>query len=358
MPALAAVFPELGLTQIGPRPPEATVLESVVGLWRAHAPLVLLLDDLHWADPTTLAALAYLHRRSAAVPGAVIATLGIEEALSNPAHHRLPASDRVALFPLSPEELAEAGLGHLHAATRGHPWLLSATLSAGDRDQVLASLADVLLARCRAEGPEAYSLLVCASALDQPFDPAVVAQVVAQGLDEVLGRLESLREHRVLEAAGFGYGFRYGMVREVLRESLSPARRRFLTERAGPDRAAPGPREPRSVPGFDTVDHPIYVIDPLHDRIVEANRACEWLGYSHDELLATPVSVIHPAEFPQLIDWVRQVRSEQLGWSALFNCRNKDGTYTPTDMMALAPDPNGLVVIFTKDRSAHRSAAA
>ncbi len=358
MPALAAVFPELGLAQAGPRPPEAAVLESVVGLWRAHAPLMLLLDDLHWADPATLAALAYLHRRSAAVPGAVVATLGIEEALSSHALHQLPASDRVTLSPLSPDELAEAGLEHLHAATRGHPWLLSATLSAGDRSQVVASLTDVLLARCRAEGPEAYSLLVCASALDQPFDPAVVAHVVGHGLDEVLGRLEGLREHRVLEAAGFTYGFRYGMVREVLRESLSPARRRFLTERAEQAQAAPGAREPRTVPGFDTVDHPIYVIDPLHDRIVEANRACEWLGYSHDELLATPVSVIHPAEFPQLIDWVRQVRSEQLGWSALFNCRNKDGTYTPTDMMALAPDPNGLVVIFTKDRSAHRRAAA
>ena len=240
----------------------------------------------------------------------------------------------------------------------GHPRLLAATLAAGDRAQVLASLADVLLARCRAEGPEAYSLLVCASALDQPFDPAVLAQVAGRSLDEVLGRLESLREHRVLEAAGLGYRFRHEMVGEVLRQSLSPALRRFLTERAELARAAPGQQRPRSTSGFDAVDHPIYVIDPARDRIVEANRACEWLGYSHDELLATPVSAIHPAEFPQLVDWVTQVRSDQIGWSGLFNCRAKDGTYTPTDMMALAPDPNGLVVIFTKDRSAHRSLAA
>ena len=148
------------------------------------------------------------------------------------------------------------------------------------------------------------------------------------------------------------------MVGEVLRQSLSPALRRFLTERAELARAAFGQQRPRSSSGFDVVDHPIYVIDPARDRIVEANRACEWLGYSHDELLATPVSAIHPAEFPQLVDWVTQVRSDQIGWSGLFNCRAKDGTYTPTDMMALAPDPNGLVVIFTKDRSAHRSLAA
>jgi PAS domain-containing protein len=358
LPALAAVFPELAPGPAGSPPSEAAALESLVGLWRSHAPLVLLLDDLHWADPATLAALAYLHRRSAVLPGAVIATVGAEKALTNHQLHRLPTSARIALPPLSPEELAEAGLEHLHAPTQGHPRLLAATLAAGDRAQVLASLADILLARCRAEGPEAYSLLVCASALDQPFDPAVLAQGTGQDPDQVLGRLESLREHRVLEAAGLGYRFRHEMVGEVLRQSLSPALRRFLTERAELAGAGLGQHAPRSTSGFDAVDHPIYVIDPARDRIVEANRACEWLGYSHDELLATPVSAIHPAEFPQLVDWVTQVRSDQIGWSGLFNCRAKDGTYTPTDMMALAPDPNGLVVIFAKDRSAHRSLAA
>jgi DNA-binding SARP family transcriptional activator len=358
LPALAAVFPELGPSPAGSFPSEAVVLESLVGLWRSHAPLVLLLDDLHWADPATLAALAYLHRRSAVLRGAVIATVGAGQPLTSHQLHRLPASARIALPPLSPEELAEAGLEHLHAPTQGHPRLLAATLTGGDRAQVLASLADIVLARCRAEGPEAYSLLVCASALDQPFDPAVLAEGTGQGPDQVLGRLENLREHRVLEAAGLGYRFRHEIVGEVLRQSLSPALRRFLAERAEAALAALGQQRPRSTSGFDAVDHPIYVIDPVRDRIVEANRACEWLGYSHDELLATPVSAIHPAEFPQLVDWVTQVRSDQIGWSGLFNCRAKDGTYTPTDMMALAPDPNGLVVVFTRDRSAHRSLAA
>jgi DNA-binding SARP family transcriptional activator len=358
LPALAAVFPELGPGPAGSPLSEAAALESVVGLWRSHAPLVLLLDDLHWADPATLAALAYLHRRSAVLPGAVIATVGAADALTNRQLRRLPTSARIALAPLSPGELAEVGLEHLHAPTQGHPRFVAATLGAGDRSQMLASLADILLGRCRAEGPEAYSLLVCASALDQPFEPAVLAQETGQSLAKVLGHLESLREHRMLEAAGLGYRFRHEMVGEVLRQSLSPALRQFLTERAELARAALGQQGPPSTSGFDAVDHPIYVIDPARDRIVEANRACEWLGYSHDELLATPVSAIHPAEFPQLVDWVTEVRSDQIGWSGLFNCRAKDGTYTPTDMMALAPDPNGLVVIFAKDRSAHRRLAA
>jgi hypothetical protein len=121
LPALAAVFPELGPGPAGSPPSEAAALESVVGLWRSHAPLVLLLDDLHWADPATLAALAYLHRRSAVLPGAVIATVGAEKALTSHQLNRLPASVRMALPPLSPEELAEAGLEHLHPPLPGPP---------------------------------------------------------------------------------------------------------------------------------------------------------------------------------------------------------------------------------------------
>jgi PAS domain S-box-containing protein len=355
VPALVAVFPELGVGQVG-SPSEVAVLESIVELWRAHAPLVLLLDDLHWADPPTLAALAYLHRRSAAVPGAVIATLGTEQALTNYDLHRLPTSARVILSSLRPEELAEAGLEDLHASTHAHPRILAATLTAADRGEVLASLADVLVDQCRAEGPEAYALLVSASVLDQPFDPTVLAQVADQDLEEVLCHLERLREHRVLETAGVDFRFRYEIVAEVLRQGLSPARRRFLTERADLARAVLGQSEPK---GFDAIEHPIYLLDPVHNRVVEANRAgCDLVGYDHDELVGTQISATHPAELAQLVDWVTQVRTEEVGWSALFNCRTKTGTHIPVEMMALAPDPNGLVVIFTRDRSAHRGPAA
>ena len=356
VPALVAVFPELGAGQRGSPSSEVAVLESIVELWRAHAPLVLLLDDLQWADPPTLAALAYLHRRSAALPGAVIATLGTEQALTNPDVHRLPTSARVILSSLRPEELAEAGLEDLHASTHGPPRILAASLAAADRGEVLATLADVLVDQCRAEGPEAYSLLESASVLDQPFDPAVLAQVADQGLEEVLCHLERLREHRVFETAGVDFRFRYEILGEVLRQGLSPARRRFLTERAELARAVLGQPQPK---GFDAIEHPIYLLDPVHNRIVEANRAgCDLVGYDHDELVGTQISATHPAELAQLVDWVTQVRTEEVGWSALFNCRTKTGNHIPVKMMALAPDPNGLVVIFTKDRSAHRGPAA
>src|SRR5215468_4344315 len=119
------------------------------------------------------------------------------------------------------------------------------------------------------------------------------------------------------EAAGLKYRFRYEMMGEALRQSLSPARLRLLTEQAaaaarrlsaglpGEERGAPVPAgRPLRASSFDLVDHAVFLSDPLHNRIVEANRAaCEMLGYQRDELLATPMSAIHPAELPQLAAW-------------------------------------------------------
>ena len=67
--ALRKIVPEL----TPPDPPaefaEIDVLEALVGVLADHAPLVLFLDDLQWADPATITALSYLQRRGAAIPG-------------------------------------------------------------------------------------------------------------------------------------------------------------------------------------------------------------------------------------------------------------------------------------------------
>src|SRR5919106_1629992 len=63
-PALARILPELALEQ---RLEFADVeaLEALAEVIAEQAPLVLLIDDLHWSDPATVAALSYLRRRCA-----------------------------------------------------------------------------------------------------------------------------------------------------------------------------------------------------------------------------------------------------------------------------------------------------
>ena len=62
-PALAAVFPEMRVRSTRAAPRTVDALESLVALVEALAPLVLVLDDLHWADTDTLVALDYLSSR-------------------------------------------------------------------------------------------------------------------------------------------------------------------------------------------------------------------------------------------------------------------------------------------------------
>jgi DNA-binding SARP family transcriptional activator len=65
LPALGQIFPELAIDPPVRAFDEVEVLEALVSVLAEHAPVVLLLDDLQWSDPGTLAALAYLRRRGA-----------------------------------------------------------------------------------------------------------------------------------------------------------------------------------------------------------------------------------------------------------------------------------------------------
>jgi len=110
---------------------------------------------------------------------------------------------------------------------------------------------------------------------------------------------------------------------------------------------------------FERSPEPAFVIDPLEDRIVAANRAgCSPLGYAHDELLATPVSRIHPADLPQLRDFVEQVVREGRASTVTLTCRTKLGTFLPTEMSLYAFLSDGQLRILglVQDRSDHRQA--
>jgi PAS domain S-box-containing protein len=108
---------------------------------------------------------------------------------------------------------------------------------------------------------------------------------------------------------------------------------------------------------FDRSPEPAYVIDPHDDRILAANRAgCSLLGYTHDELLATPVSQIHPADLPQLREFVEQVMRDGRASTITLTCRTKVGTFLPTEISLHAFESDGRLRILglVQDRSDHR----
>jgi DNA-binding SARP family transcriptional activator len=224
---------------------DVDVLEALVELVSGHAPLVLLLDDLQWADPATIGALSYLRHRCSNVPLAIVATVSAGQPAHHPTH-RLEPDLRVHLGALSNSDLAPLGMPDLFESTGGHPQLIARALAGGCDQSLEVALSEALLARCRAEGPHAYRILLTASVLDKPFEPEPLADVIGVDVAELVEELERLCERRILRVDGPHFGFRYALIRDVLLASLSPARVRIL--RARLDRTSePAPRALRRV---------------------------------------------------------------------------------------------------------------
>jgi len=209
---------------------DVDVLEALVELVSAQAPLVLLLDDLQWADPATIGALSYLHHRCTNVPLAIVATVSAGQPPHHPTH-RLEPDLRLHLGPLTSSELAPLGMPDLFESTGGHPQLIAKALAGGRDHSLDVALSEALLARCRAEGPHAYRILLTASVLEQPFEPEPLADVIGVDAAELVEELERLCERRILRVDGPNFGFRYALIRDVLLASLSPARVRILRAR-------------------------------------------------------------------------------------------------------------------------------
>jgi DNA-binding SARP family transcriptional activator len=194
-------------------------LETLAAVLREHAPLVLVLDDIDRADDETVAALAYLRRRCADLPVVVLAAAAACVEDPRP-------TLRVRLDALSRDELDDDAL---FEQTGGHPQLVRAVLH--DDAALADELASTLMARCRAAGPFAYRVLLTASIMDSPFEPEELADALDVDALALVEQLEELCALGLLAPDGNAFRFRYPLLRESLRRSLTPARRRLLHAR-------------------------------------------------------------------------------------------------------------------------------
>ncbi len=204
---------------------EVETRERLLTVLRAHAPLVLLLDDLHHADDATIDILVWLREVAPELPVAVVVSAR-SGALGEEGRRRLGFADRITLSGLSVAECAEARSidPGLVVATGGNPALLSDLWRwrrAGKSDRP-PSLEDSIKRRIRGLGTTLASLLQAAALCHERFTSEELARTSGQESDTVADGLARLCAHELIETVGAHFRFTQPVVREVLLTTAYP----------------------------------------------------------------------------------------------------------------------------------------
>ena len=214
--ALSAVIPALAEPGGPPVPADRhrthRALRDLLGRLAETRPLVLCLDDVHWADRASVDALAALVRRPA--DGPVLAAVAAREGQLAPSLAaaladalREERATRLALAPLSGAEAAEL-VGEAAAAiypqSGGNPFYLEqlarvrgqarATAGISAEAFIPPAVSAAMATELAALAPPARRLLDSAAVAGDPFEPALAAEVAElpepealKALDELLG---------------------------------------------------------------------------------------------------------------------------------------------------------------------------
>lgn len=282
VPELELALPELAGGGADAEPRRYMAFEAAAELLAAvsrRAPLLLLLDDLQWADKSTAALLRHLLESRPRARLAIVATYREEEL---PAQHPLlevlrelgnrGLVARIALGGMRREEVAEmigdlAGVAPLpatatavHVESGGNPFFVrevamrmreqgaGSAVSAAFRAGLPATARDAIEVRLAHLGETCRVLLAAAAVLGREFDVDLLAAVRETDPDEVAALLGEAADRGLLReepAPRERFSFAHALVRRALADGIAGAERRRLHARAASaiERLRPGDAE-------------------------------------------------------------------------------------------------------------------
>jgi len=248
-PELARLLPALGEPDRTGPAEQARLFELLLGLLERlseRAPLMLVVEDLHWADQSTRDLLEFLVR-NLRVGVALVMTYRSDEL-----HRRHPLrpflaeldrsgrAERLELGRLGRREVAEllteilhepappALVGEILARSEGNPFFAEELLAAHlEGTRLPLALRDLLLARVETLSEPTQQVLEVAAVAGTRVDHELLAAVVGQEPEQLVGLLREAVGRHVLavEEASGGYVFRHALVQEAIYDDLLPVQR-------------------------------------------------------------------------------------------------------------------------------------
>ena len=236
-------------------------LETVFDTVAAAAPLILVIEDLHWADRSSLEFLAYLCHGLYRQRMAIVCTHRDDEVPAAPAlgawladRRHDPRLTEVSLARFTVIELSSqvaAILGKtadpelvaaLHARSQGNAYYTEMLVAAEDVRRadggaaaapVPLPLREALLARSADVAAETRAILETVAVAGHPVDHAVTAAACSRlgiGEDRVMtGLREAVNHHLLVSLTDLpGYAFRHALLAEARYDQLLPGERQRL----------------------------------------------------------------------------------------------------------------------------------
>ena len=324
---LARLVPQLGDRLPGLLPPPAAgpetaryrlfegVMAALVALSRA-APVVLLIDDLQWADSSTLALLRHLMRHTDQAPVLVVAACRDGEV--SPGHPLtavladLHQQDLVTVMPVPGLDQGEVAAmlegravlaAEVHHATAGNPFFVHQVIrhlietgsgSLADAG-VPAGVHWVVRRRLALLGTGTWSALTVAAVIGHRFGAGLVGRVTGLGEQAALEALESACAARlVTELPGGGFAFIHDLVREAIYAQLGTNRRALVHQAIADSLETLAPGSAGELARHYRAAGPSTRGKAVHYAVAAAEAATAQLAhddaarYYHDALCALP----------------------------------------------------------------------
>src|SRR5262249_9374338 len=281
---LTRLLPEAGAADLPPASGNALPLfESIAELLEqvaARQPLLLVIEDLHWADEMSLRLLAFVGRRIPGWPALLVATARHEDLADASMARQIvdelsgaTTGTAVGLSPLSRPDTAQliralTRVGsdaprlaqveeQIWAMSEGNPFVAVEAMRALDQDAfwsggrevgalaLPARVRDLVARRLDRLGGRSRDLAAVAAVIGRRFDFALLRAAASAEEREAAEAVEEMVRHHVLHAVGDELDFTHDRVREVAYARLLPLRRRLIHRAvaeaimgaAGPDAA-------------------------------------------------------------------------------------------------------------------------